>query len=86
MPAVATSITQTEMQPWESRWYAAQYLMQTTVSANSAPCGHWLVPASQVALGVRRERIPPCIDQFTMCAQCSAVCNPDSVLTMMHAR
>lgn len=61
VPAAATSILQTEVQ---SRWYAAQYLMHTTVSANSAASSHWLEPASQVALGVRRERIPPCVDQI----------------------
>lgn len=61
VPAAATSIPQTEVQ---SRWYAAPYLMHTTVSANSAGSSHWLELGSQVALGVRRERIPPCIDQI----------------------
>lgn len=38
--------------------------MQTMVSANSAAPSHWLELGGQVALGVRRERIPPCIDQI----------------------
>lgn len=38
--------------------------MQTMVSANSAAASHWLELGGQVALGVRRERIPPCIDQI----------------------